>query len=126
MSKPRPITAVVTGASSGIGFAVARALLSRGATLVGSGRSADRLARAAAALAARSRFLPAAAHTPAVARQTHWFERNKRVREDALKTTYQDRWPDLELSTFQPLKTQSKILEYNSRANEPQTLVEFG
>ncbi len=60
MSKPRPITAVVTGASSGIGFAVARAFLSRGDTVVGSGRSADRLASAAAALDAGSRFLPVA------------------------------------------------------------------
>ncbi|MET7398248.1 SDR family oxidoreductase [Dactylosporangium sp. NPDC005572] len=44
------ITAVVTGASSGIGLGVAEAFLARGANVVINGRDPDRLAKAAARL----------------------------------------------------------------------------
>lgn len=60
MSHRPPLTAVVTGASSGIGLAVARAFLERGDRVVGNARSEARLARAAEALGAGSRFLPVA------------------------------------------------------------------
>ncbi|POX53174.1 SDR family NAD(P)-dependent oxidoreductase [Streptomyces sp. Ru72] len=44
------ITAVVTGASSGIGLGIAQAFLARGASVVINGRDADRLGKAAAQL----------------------------------------------------------------------------
>ena len=43
-------TAVITGAGSGIGFAVAEAFIGQGANVVLNGRSEDKLARAAALL----------------------------------------------------------------------------
>lgn len=58
MSHRTPITAVVTGASSGIGLAIAQAFLSRGDRVVGNGRSLDRLQTAAATLGGGDRFLP--------------------------------------------------------------------
>jgi len=57
MSSHIPITAIVTGASSGIGLGVARAFLARGDRVVGSARSEARLARAAEALGAGARFV---------------------------------------------------------------------
>lgn len=56
MSTHSPITAIVTGASSGIGLAVARAFLGRGDNVVGNARTEERLARAAEVLGAGSRF----------------------------------------------------------------------
>lgn len=58
MSQRTPITAVVTGAGSGIGLAITSAFLSRGDRVVGNGRSLDRLEAAAAALGAGAQFLP--------------------------------------------------------------------
>ncbi|MFO0695966.1 MAG: SDR family oxidoreductase [Polyangiales bacterium] len=60
MSVRNPLTAVVTGASSGIGLAVSRAFLERGDRVVGNARSEERLARAAETLGAGSRFVPVA------------------------------------------------------------------
>ncbi|MCX5192456.1 SDR family oxidoreductase [Streptomyces sp. NBC_00249] len=45
-----PVTALVTGSSSGIGLDIARAFLASGANVVLNGRDADRLAKAAAGL----------------------------------------------------------------------------
>jgi NAD(P)-dependent dehydrogenase (short-subunit alcohol dehydrogenase family) len=50
-------TAVITGASSGIGLGLAEAFLKEGYNVVGTGRSAERLQSAAAALKAGDRFL---------------------------------------------------------------------
>jgi NAD(P)-dependent dehydrogenase (short-subunit alcohol dehydrogenase family) len=58
MSHRTPITAVVTGASSGIGLAITQAFLSRGDRVVGNGRSLDRLEAAATTLGGGARFLP--------------------------------------------------------------------
>ena len=58
MTQHHPITAVVTGASSGIGLAITQAFLSRGDRVVGNGRSLDRLHAAATTLGAGARFLP--------------------------------------------------------------------
>src|SRR5438445_12500390 len=51
-------TVVVTGASSGIGFAVAKAYLDRGYNVVGNARTLDRLEAAAAKLGNPANFLP--------------------------------------------------------------------
>jgi len=52
-------TAIVTGASSGIGLGVTRALLERGYTVVGNARTRSRLEAAAAGLGAlAARFVP--------------------------------------------------------------------
>lgn len=56
MSK-QPKTIIVTGASSGIGLAIARAYLERGDNVVGNARSAERLAQAARQLGNPPRFL---------------------------------------------------------------------
>ncbi len=63
-------TAIVTGASSGIGFAIAEAFLALGYNVVGNARTAQRLEAAAARLIDRSRFIPVAGDIgdPAVAR----------------------------------------------------------
>lgn len=53
-------TAIVTGASSGLGFAIAKAYLARGYNVVGNARTMDRLLTAAAQLGNPSNFLPVA------------------------------------------------------------------
>ncbi len=53
-------TIVVTGASSGIGLAIAQAFVQRGDYVVGNSRSAERLAQAAATMAQPAHFLPVA------------------------------------------------------------------
>jgi NAD(P)-dependent dehydrogenase (short-subunit alcohol dehydrogenase family) len=57
-------TVVITGASSGIGFALADAFLARGDNVVGNARSMERLNAAAEKLADASRFLPVAGDKP--------------------------------------------------------------
>ncbi|MFQ5971368.1 MAG: SDR family NAD(P)-dependent oxidoreductase [Alphaproteobacteria bacterium] len=59
MSNERP-TAIVTGASSGIGLATTRALLARGFNVVMNGSNPDRLAAAHEALGAPDEALPVA------------------------------------------------------------------
>lgn len=56
-------TAIVTGASRGIGLGIARALLARGANVVITSRKADALAEAAAGLRADGRVLALAGNT---------------------------------------------------------------
>jgi NAD(P)-dependent dehydrogenase (short-subunit alcohol dehydrogenase family) len=51
-------TVIVTGASSGIGLAIAKAYLDRGYNVVGNARSLDRLEAAAAKLGNPANFLP--------------------------------------------------------------------
>ncbi|MYN19988.1 SDR family oxidoreductase [Rugamonas sp. FT107W] len=53
-------TVIVTGASSGIGFAIAEAYLKRGYNVVGNARSLDRLQTAAAQWGNPANFLPVA------------------------------------------------------------------
>jgi NAD(P)-dependent dehydrogenase (short-subunit alcohol dehydrogenase family) len=53
-------TVIVTGASSGIGFAIAKAYLARGYNVVGNARSMDRLQAAAAEMGNPANFLPVA------------------------------------------------------------------
>ena len=53
-------TVIVTGASSGIGFAIAKAYLERGYNVVGNARTLDRLQTAAAQLGNPANFLPVA------------------------------------------------------------------
>ncbi len=53
-------TVIVTGASSGIGFAIAKAYLKRGYNVVGNARTLDRLQAAAAQLGNPANFLPVA------------------------------------------------------------------
>jgi len=53
-------TVIVTGASSGIGFAIAKAYLERGYNVVGNARTLARLESAAAKLGNPSNFLPVA------------------------------------------------------------------
>jgi NAD(P)-dependent dehydrogenase (short-subunit alcohol dehydrogenase family) len=55
MDKTTNKTAIVTGASSGIGLGIARALLERGYTVIGNARTRTRLERAAAELGAGNR-----------------------------------------------------------------------
>ncbi|XHS76530.1 SDR family NAD(P)-dependent oxidoreductase [Burkholderiaceae bacterium UC74_6] len=55
--KPNGKTAVVTGASSGIGLGIARALLAAGWSVVGSARGEKRLQQAGAELNAGERFV---------------------------------------------------------------------
>ena len=56
MSRPAK-TIIVTGASSGIGLAIARAFVQRGDQVVGNARTAERLDAAAARLEATDRFV---------------------------------------------------------------------
>jgi NAD(P)-dependent dehydrogenase (short-subunit alcohol dehydrogenase family) len=51
-------TAIVTGASSGIGLALARAFLERGYAVVGNARTLSRLKKASEALGSPDRFVP--------------------------------------------------------------------
>ncbi len=51
-------TAIVTGASSGIGLALARALLDRGYAVIGNARTRSRLKQASDALGSPERFVP--------------------------------------------------------------------
>jgi NAD(P)-dependent dehydrogenase (short-subunit alcohol dehydrogenase family) len=53
-------TVIVTGASSGIGLAIAQAYLARGYNVVGNGRTLKRLQTAAASLGNPENFLPVA------------------------------------------------------------------
>jgi len=53
----RPRTIVITGASSGIGLALAQACIARGYNVVGNGRSADRLNAAAQTIGKPENFL---------------------------------------------------------------------
>jgi len=65
-----PKTVVITGASSGIGFALAEAYLARGDNVVGNARTQQRLDAAAARLGHPDNFLPVAGDIalPATAR----------------------------------------------------------
>src|SRR5438270_901274 len=51
-------TAIVTGASSGIGLVLARAFLDRGYAVMGNARTLSRLRKAAEALGTPDRFVP--------------------------------------------------------------------
>lgn len=53
-------TVIVTGASSGIGYALAEEYLKRGYNVVGNARTAERLEAAAASFRSSARFLPVA------------------------------------------------------------------
>src|SRR5688500_4217781 len=55
--KTHPRTVVITGASSGIGLALAAAFLQRGDNVVGNARTAERLQQAAASLGSPDNFL---------------------------------------------------------------------
>ncbi len=78
-------TAVITGASSGIGLDIARAFLADGANVVLGGRDADRLAKAAAGLGRPER--------------TAWFAGNIAEREtgEALVRTAIDRFGGIDV-----------------------------
>jgi NAD(P)-dependent dehydrogenase (short-subunit alcohol dehydrogenase family) len=67
-------TVIVTGASSGIGFAIARAFLERGDNVVGNARSAERLQAAAAALGNPANFIGVPGDIAAPATARHLFE----------------------------------------------------
>ncbi|SFV09886.1 SDR family NAD(P)-dependent oxidoreductase [Pseudoduganella namucuonensis] len=68
-------TVIVTGASSGIGFALARAYLERGDNVVGNARTMDRLLTAAAMLGDPPNFLPVAGDIALPATAKELFER---------------------------------------------------
>ena len=51
-------TAIVTGTSSGIGLALARAFLERGYAVIGNARTLSRLKKASEALDSPDRFVP--------------------------------------------------------------------
>jgi len=60
MAEHRTRTVIVTGASSGIGLAIARAFLERGDNVVGNSRTLERLQAAADQLGRPDNFLPVA------------------------------------------------------------------
>lgn len=60
MAQYRARTVIVTGASSGIGLALARSLLERGDNVVGNSRTIERLEAAADVLGRPDKFLPVA------------------------------------------------------------------
>jgi NAD(P)-dependent dehydrogenase (short-subunit alcohol dehydrogenase family) len=60
VTSQRKQTVIITGASSGIGFAVAKAYLQRGDNVVGNARTAERLQEAAGRLDLPGNFLPVA------------------------------------------------------------------
>jgi NAD(P)-dependent dehydrogenase (short-subunit alcohol dehydrogenase family) len=68
-------TVIVTGASSGIGFAIAEAYLKRGYNVVGNARTLDRLQTAAAQWGNPSNFLPVAGDIADPATAKALFER---------------------------------------------------
>ncbi|ELX08473.1 bacilysin biosynthesis oxidoreductase bacC [Janthinobacterium sp. HH01] len=68
-------TVIVTGASSGIGFAIAEAYLKRGYNVVGNARTLDRLQTAAAQWGNPANFLPVAGDIADPATATLLFER---------------------------------------------------
>jgi NAD(P)-dependent dehydrogenase (short-subunit alcohol dehydrogenase family) len=68
-------TVIVTGASSGIGFAIAQAYLARGYNVVGNARTLDRLESAAAQLGKPSNFLLVAGDIALPATAAALFER---------------------------------------------------
>ena len=67
-------TVIVTGASSGIGFAIAEAYIKRGYNVVGNARSLDRLQTAAAQWGNPANFLPVAGDIADPATATLLFE----------------------------------------------------
>ncbi|MYN02499.1 SDR family oxidoreductase [Pseudoduganella sp. DS3] len=67
-------TVIVTGASSGLGFAIAKAYLARGYNVVGNARSLDRLQTAAAQLGHPDNFLLVAGDIAAPATAKALFE----------------------------------------------------
>jgi len=68
-------TVIVTGASSGIGFAIAEAYIKRGYNVVGNARTLDRLQTAAAQWGNPANFLPVAGDIADPATATMLFER---------------------------------------------------
>ena len=68
-------TVIVTGASSGIGFAIAKAYLARGYNVVGNARSADSLQSAAAQLGNPANFLQVAGDIGLASTAAALFER---------------------------------------------------
>lgn len=70
-----PRTVIITGASSGIGLALAEAYLARGDNVVGNARTAARLEAVAAKLASPGRFLPVAGDIADPATAVCLFER---------------------------------------------------
>lgn len=73
-TKRASLTVIVTGASRGIGLAIARAFLRRGDRVVGNGRNKERLSVAAAALDAGSRFVPVDGDIATASTATRLFE----------------------------------------------------
>lgn len=57
MSTTSPHTVIITGASSGMGLALARAFLARGSNVVGNARTAERLKQASRELGSPAKFV---------------------------------------------------------------------